>query len=119
MLISAVQQSDSVIHIYILFHILFHYGLSQDIEYSSLCYTVGTLFIHSIYNSLHLLNPNSQSILPSPLLPLGNHKSILYVCESVSVDPLFYIMGSHSASQIKTLIATSFYVQHHLVAFAF
>ena len=26
---------------YILFHILFHYGWSQDIEYSSLCYTVG------------------------------------------------------------------------------
>ena len=26
---------------YILFHILFHYGLSQDMEYSSLCYTVG------------------------------------------------------------------------------
>ena len=23
------------------FNILFHYGLSQDIEYSSLCYTVG------------------------------------------------------------------------------
>ena len=35
-LVSAVQQSDLVIHIYILFHILFHYGLSQDIEYSSL-----------------------------------------------------------------------------------
>ena len=28
-------------NIYILFHILFHYGLSQDIDYSSLCYTVG------------------------------------------------------------------------------
>ena len=50
-LISAVQQSDSVIYIYIyiythththiLFHILFHYGLSQVIKYSSLCYTVG------------------------------------------------------------------------------
>ena len=40
-LIAAVRPSDSVIHIYILFHILFHYGLSQDIEYSSLCYTVG------------------------------------------------------------------------------
>ena len=39
MLISAVQQSDC--YIYILFHILFHYGLSQDIECSSLCYTVG------------------------------------------------------------------------------
>ena len=27
--------------LYILFQILFHYGLLQDIEYSSLCYTVG------------------------------------------------------------------------------
>ena len=40
MLVSGVQQSDSVIHIYIPFHILFHYTLLQDIEYSSLCYTV-------------------------------------------------------------------------------
>ena len=40
-LISAVQQSDSVIYIYILFHILFHCGLSQDNDYSSLCSTVG------------------------------------------------------------------------------
>ena len=29
------------IHVYIYLNILFHYGLSQDIEYSSLCYTVG------------------------------------------------------------------------------
>ena len=43
MLISTVQQSDLVIYVYIhiLFRILFHYGLSQHIEYSSLCYTVG------------------------------------------------------------------------------
>ena len=65
--ISTVQQSDSAIHIYILFHSLFHYGLSQDIGYSSLCYTVGPchrtlLFIHPVYNSLHLLIPNSPSI---------------------------------------------------------
>ena len=43
LLISAVQQGDSVIHtytyIYILFHVLYH-GLSQDIDYSSLCSTV-------------------------------------------------------------------------------
>ena len=39
MLVSAVQQSDSLIHI--LFHILFHYGSLQNIEYSSLCYVVG------------------------------------------------------------------------------
>ena len=31
----------SNIYIYILFHILFHYGSSQDINHSSLCYTVG------------------------------------------------------------------------------
>ena len=43
LLIPAVQQSDSVVHIYaFLFkNLLFHYGLSQDIEYSSLCYTIG------------------------------------------------------------------------------
>ena len=38
-LISAVQQSDSGIHIYthtpILFHILIHYGLSQHVDYRS------------------------------------------------------------------------------------
>ena len=41
MLISAVQQRDSVIHIYIVFHILLHYGLLHSIEWSSLYYTVG------------------------------------------------------------------------------
>ena len=41
-LISAAQKIDSVtyIHIYIIFHILFHYGFSQDIEYSSPSYTL-------------------------------------------------------------------------------
>ena len=41
-LISAVQQSDSVIPIYILFHIVCYYVLSHDTEYinSSLCYIV-------------------------------------------------------------------------------
>jgi len=36
-LIFAAQQSDSIIHVDILSHVLFHYGLSQDIEYSSQC----------------------------------------------------------------------------------
>ena len=55
MLISAVQQSDSLIHtyiyiyIYILFHILFHYGLSQDIGYSSLCFTVEPCCLSILY----------------------------------------------------------------------
>ena len=30
----------TVIQLCIFFHILFHYGLSQDIEYSSLCYRI-------------------------------------------------------------------------------
>ena len=42
-LVSGVQQSDSVIHIHvsILFQILFPFRLLQNIEYSALCYTVG------------------------------------------------------------------------------
>ena len=65
---------------------LFHYRLLKDIVYSSLLYSRSLLFIHPIYNNLHLLIPNSQSILPPLPLPLGNHKSVLYVCESVSVS---------------------------------
>ena len=34
---------------YILFHILFHYSLSQGIEYSSLCYTVGPCCLSILY----------------------------------------------------------------------
>ena len=32
-----------------LFKIIFHYGLSQDIEYSSLCYTAGPCCLSSLY----------------------------------------------------------------------
>ena len=51
MLVSGVYQSDSVIHmcmcvcvcvcVCVLSHILFHDVLSQDTEYTFLCYTVG------------------------------------------------------------------------------
>ena len=44
------------------------------------------LVTHPVCNSLHLLTPNSHSIPPPPLLPLDNHKSVLYVCEYVSVS---------------------------------
>ena len=49
MLVSAVQQSDLVIHVYVLFPILFHFRLLQDIEYSSLCYTVGPCCLSVLY----------------------------------------------------------------------
>ena len=32
---------SKVIQLYIIFLILVHYGLSQDIEYGSLCFTIG------------------------------------------------------------------------------
>ena len=51
-LVSGVQQSDSVIHIHvsILFQILFPFRLLENIEQSSLCYSVGPCW-------LSVLNP--------------------------------------------------------------
>ena len=66
-------------HTYIcIFFIFFHFDLSQDVEYSSLCFQSRTLLlICSIYTSLHLPIPNIQYFpLPAPLL-LCNHKYIL------------------------------------------
>ena len=45
MLFSGVQQNDSVIHLSILFQILFPYKLLQNTEYSSLCYTVILVYL--------------------------------------------------------------------------
>ena len=79
MLLSAVQQSDLVIHIYTFFFKLFStVFLSQDFEYSSLCYRT-LFFIHPICTSLHLLIPNSHSIHSPAPFPLGNHESILWL----------------------------------------
>ena len=85
-LISAIQQSDSVTHththtyththkhVYILFHMLFHYGLSQDIEYSFLCYTqecvVNPVYIYQFVSAnselpIHSPHPHSSSTTPS------------------------------------------------------
>ena len=44
-LVSGVQRSDSVIHVSILFQILFPFRLLQNIEQSSLCYTVGPCWL--------------------------------------------------------------------------
>ena len=43
-----------VSHIYILFQILFHYKLLQDIEYSSLCYTVGSCCLSILFYFIYL-----------------------------------------------------------------
>ena len=52
MLVSGIQQSDSVIHTYIyiyIFQILFPYRLLQNIKYSSMCYTVGPCWLPILY----------------------------------------------------------------------
>ena len=41
--------------------------------------------MYPLYTSLHLLVPNSQPFALPTIVPTGNHKSDLYVCESVSV----------------------------------
>ena len=48
-------------------------------------YSITLLFFHSKCNGFHLLTPKSQFVPLPPSTPLGNHKSVLHVCESVSV----------------------------------
>ena len=94
--VSAGQQSDSVRYIFILYviythilsHSLFHYDLSQDIDYSSLCFTVGPcclsiLNIYQFASAVPKLPVRSTPISPPP----GNHSSVLYVC----VDSGFFV----------------------------
>ena len=77
LLYSKVTQFSTYRHSFL--NILFHYGLSQEIGYSSLCSTVGPWCL-SILNVIVCVY---QSQIPSPPLslplPLGNHKSDLYV----------------------------------------
>ena len=50
-LVWGIQQSDSIMHRYInvIYYILFHYRLLQDIEYSSLCYSEGLCELSILY----------------------------------------------------------------------
>ena len=74
----------SFTQLYLYIYILFHYGLSQDIGYSCLCYTVGPCCSPIIYTSWYLPSLNYQfNPLPVPIT-LGNHKSALYDCKSAS-----------------------------------
>ena len=68
-----------------MFHVLLIliYHRILNILYFPMLYSRTLLFIHSIHHSWHLIQ-NWHSLPPWPLLPLGNHKSVFYVCESVS-----------------------------------
>ena len=77
--------------IYVLFHILFYYGLSQDAEYSSLCCTVGVCCLSILYNSLPLLIPDSHFYPLSPLWQLQVYSLYLCVCFCF-IDMLIWII---------------------------
>ena len=62
----------SFTYIYIPFYILFHYGLSQDAEYSSLCYTVGPCCLRYAMTYISVLLLSSHIISP-PLSHLLAH----------------------------------------------
>ena len=66
----------SYTHICILSLYFSHYGLSQDIDYSSL--NTVTLFIHSKCNGLYLPTPNPQSIPLHP--PCSCCCSVIQLC---------------------------------------
>ena len=53
----------------IFFHILFHYGLSQDIEYSSLFYTVGSCSLSILYIKLFVAANPKLPICPTATTP--------------------------------------------------
>ena len=66
-------------------HTIFHPGLAQETGYSSLCYKVGPhgLPIRNVIVGIYQpQTPHPSHSLP---LPLGNQKSVLRVCESLSV----------------------------------
>ena len=75
-LVSRIQQNDSVIHIHIsiLFQILFPFRLLHSIEQSSLCYTIDPCWssiLNIAVDTCQFHTPNYP--LPSVFLP-GSHK---------------------------------------------
>ena len=73
------------IYIYLLFQIIFHYKLLQDIEYSSLHYIAGPcLSILFVVVCIYLSHTPSYSIPLSPCFPFGIHKFIFFLCELIS-----------------------------------
>ena len=84
--VSAVQQCDSVIHIYtFLFHILSHCGLSQATEYSFLGCALGPCCLCITGVRVCTYQPQAPSPSSPAHLPLGSH-GVLTVCESASVS---------------------------------
>ena len=86
-LVSGVQQSESVIHIHIstFLKILFPYRSLWSIEKSSLCYTVGPYELSVFYIVVFMCQSQSPNLSLPATVPPGNHKFVFYICDSISV----------------------------------
>ena len=72
------------IDMYPLFFRFFPYRALQSIEQSFLCYRVGPYQLSILYIVVCICQSQSPNL--SPLLsPLGNHKFVFYICDSISV----------------------------------
>ena len=66
------------IYMRVCIYVLFRYGLSEHIEYSALCCTVGPCCFSSVlYIIVTSANPLPLHPFPSPL-PLHNHRSVFW-----------------------------------------
>ena len=70
-LVSGVQQGDSVIHIHVSIHfqILFPLRLLQDIEQSSLCYTIGPCWLSILNIAVCTRQSQTLNLSSSPPFP--------------------------------------------------
>ena len=66
----------------ILFHTLCHYCYYRVLNTVPYAIQWDLVVYHPVYNRLHQIVPNSQSI-PSPPLPLATQ--VLHFCESISI----------------------------------
>ena len=86
---SLLQQSDSLIHMCtFFFYVLFHYGWSQNIQYSSLCYTGGPCCL-SILNVIVC-----NMLLCSMLFGVKKFQRDFIFCEFLTKKDLLCIKGN-------------------------
>ena len=125
MLISAIQKSGSIIHIYTFFFIFFSIMVYHRILNIVPCAIqqdlVGYPTNKALYNSLHLLTPASQSFLCNPFLATTSLFSMsvslflfhryVHLCHSSDFTYKWY----HMVFSILGLSCTSFSVWLHLV----
>ena len=80
-LVSGVQQSDSVIHTYIsiLFQILFPHRLLQNTEQSSLCYIVGPCWLSILYIVVCICQSQTPSLSLTPVV-VSKYALFIYFC---------------------------------------